>query len=338
MWTEKKLDEMLTSPSDRLVSDIAAIDDDIMVLGAGGKMGPTLCLLAQHAMDKTGKGKHLYAVSRFSDKEARKELEDEGVIVIPTDLQNAEEIAKLPQIGHIIMMVGRKFGTDGNECETWGMNAAVPTLICEHFTHSTMVVFSSGNVYPIVPAVRGGSLETDKVRPIGEYTQSCLARERIFEYYSRRNKNKVLIFRLDYSIALRYGVLADIAWKVQKEEPLSLSNGCFNCIWQGDANEFALRSLLLAQNPPQILNVTGPEIGSVRATACEIGRILRKEPVFEGSEETDSYLENSTKMTRLLGYPHVSLGQMIEWQAQWILDGGDNLNKPTHFEERKGSY
>lgn len=338
MWGNEKLKELLTEPSERLVEDIKKIEGDIMVLGAGGKMGPTVCLLAQKAVVKAGLKKKIYAVSRYSDPEKKMELESAGVVALSVNLQNSKELGTLPVVKNIIFMAGRKFGTDGNEWQTWGMNAVVPAMVCEHFKGSTFVVFSSGNIYPLVSANSGGAIESLPVDPIGEYPQSCLARERIFEYFSHTQGSKVLIFRLSYAIALEYGVISDIARKVATDKPIDLSNGCFNCIWQGDANEFAIRSLLLADNPLEVLNVTGPEIVGVRDTALKLGKLLGKNPTFIGDPNNDAYLLNAGKAISKFGYPQVSLDTMIEWQAQWILDGGHNLNMPTHFEERKGSY
>lgn len=338
MWTEQKLHEILCNPSDRLVEDMKRLDSDIMILGAGGKMGPTMSILAANAFRKGGIKHKVYAVSRFSSTSVREKLEKSGVEVISCNLENADEISKLPDVKNIVFMVGRKFGTDGEEALTWGMNAAIPVLVLERFFNSTFVVFSSGNVYDLVEAAFGGSLETDKVNPIGEYTQSVLARERVFDYYARKNGTKSLIFRLDYSIALEYGVIADIAKRIVDGKPVSVSNACFNCIWQGDANEYALRSLLLAENPPKRLNVSGPETVGVVSTAMKLASLLDKNVAFDGEPCSDAYLVNSSECHRLLGYPHVSVGTMIEYQAQWILDGGAYINKPTHFEERKGSY
>ena len=338
MWSEEKLHDLLTTPSKRLIDDLSRLDGDIMLLGAGGKMGPTMSMLAARAVKEGKLDKRIYAVSRFSDEAARKELEESGVITIKADLQKCEDIAALPDVRNIIFMVGRKFGTDGSEALTWGMNSVVPTLVLERFKEASFVVFSSGNIYEQVPPSSGGSRETDRPFPIGEYTQSCLARERIFEYYSRTHGTKVLIFRLSYAIALEYGVISDIAQKIVKNEPIELGNACFNCIWQGDANEAALRSLLHAGSPAVTLNVTGPEIAGVRYVAEKLGELLGKTPSFTGTPGETAYLENSCKAISLLGYPSVSLETMIEYQAQWIKDGGRYINKPTHFEEKKGVY
>lgn len=338
MLTKERLDEILCEPSDRLIADLGKLEGDIMILGAGGKMGPTMSILAANAVKKGNLGKKVYAVSRFSDQKARDLMESNGVIAISADLQCASDIDSLPDCPNIIFMVGRKFGTDGQEALTWGMNAAVPVLVLERFFRSRFVVFSSGNIYDLVEPSSGGSQESDRVNPIGEYTQSCLARERIFEYYASTRGTKVLIFRLSYAIALEYGVISDIAKKVNEGQPIGLANPCFNCIWQNDANEYALRSLLLADNPVRKLNVTGPEVAGVKAVAQKLGQLLGKSVSFVGQSSPTAYLENSSEAMTALGYPKVSLGRMIELQAQWIKDGGSYIDKPTHFEERKGSY
>lgn len=338
MWDQVHLDQLLAKPSIRLIEDMKNIEGDIMILGAGGKMGPSVCLMARHAINEAKLNKKVYAVSRFTNQEKRARLESEGVVVLSCDLQKKQDLDALPEVENIIFMAGRKFGTDGSEWQTWGMNAVVPTLVCERFKKPRFVVFSSGNIYPLVKASSGGASEALACRPLGEYPQSCLARERIFEYYAKTNGMKVLIYRLSYAIALEYGVISDIARRVYNQVPIDLSNGCFNCIWQSDANEYAIRSLLLADNPPVILNSTGPELVGVKETAKKLGLLLGKEPIFTGEENADAYLLNASKAHSAFGYPHISLDTMIGWQAEWILEGGHDLNMPTHFEERKGSY
>lgn len=338
MWSEEKLDTLLTTPSKRLIDDIAKIDGDIMILGAGGKMGPTLSILAKNAVKAAGIDKKVIAVSRFSDPNVLKLLHEADVETISSDLMQTGALDALPDCANIIYMAGRKFGTDGQEAFTWSMNAWLPAYVASRYRNSNIVAFSSGNVYPIVPAATGGASEDVKPQPIGEYTQSVLARERLFEYASLTYNTKVLLFRLNYAIALTYGVLYDIASKVYAEQELPLENGCFNCIWQGDANELAIRSLLHCESPAKHLNITGPEIIGVRWAANEFGKRFGKTPRFTGSECPDSYLENASECAKIFGYPNVSLGQMIDWQAEWILEGGRTLNKPTHFEQRKGSY
>lgn len=338
MWTEDRLNELLTTPSEKLVEDMKKIKGDIMVLGAGGKMGPTLCTLAKNACIKAGVEKRVMAVSRFSDPIATKLLQDNGVETIACDLLAPKALDSLPDCENIIYMAGRKFGTDGSEYLTWAMNAWLPSLVAERFKKSNIVVFSSGNIYPFMAIANGGCNESIKPIPIGEYAMSTLARERMFEYGSKTYGTNVFMYRLNYAVDLRYGVLFDIAQKVYNKQPISLSQGSFNCIWQGDANEIAIRGLLHAQSPCNITNVTGPEVLSVRKTAKAFGEAFGVEPIFEGEEETTALLSDSQKMCETFGYPTVTPKTLIQWQAQWILDGGRSLGKPTHFEEKKGNY
>lgn len=338
MWTEEKLDEMLTEPSPALVEDVKKIKGDLMILGAGGKMGPTLAILARKAFDRAGHPGRVWAVSRFSDPIAKNLLQNHGVETISTDLMEAGSLEKLPDAENIIFMAGRKFGTDGEEYLTWGMNAILPSLVIHRFPKARFVAFSSGNIYPMLPAYTGGATEQTKPDPIGEYAMSCLARERVFEYASQVLGTKVFAYRLNYAVDLRYGVLYDIARKVWAEEPVSLETPCFNCIWQGDANEIAIRGLLLAESPVRRMNITGPEIVSVQYAAEMFGNLFHKPVQFTGVPGEKSLLNNSAQCLAAFGYPRVSIETLIEWQAQWMLDGGRNLGKPTHFEERKGSF
>lgn len=338
MWTEKKLDELLTTPSLNLVEDMKRIKGDIMVLGAGGKMGPTLCLLAKRAIDLARVDKKVIAVSRFSDPIALKLLTDNGIEIINADLLDVEKLNTLPETENIIYMAGRKFGTDGQESLTWAMNSTLPAFAAYKFRKSNIVVFSSGNIYPIVPINGGGCTEEDKPNPVGEYAMSCLARERSFEYAAIKHNTKVFIYRLNYAVDLRYGVLYDIAEKIINERPISISTPCFNCIWQGSANEIAIRGLLHADAPAVKVNVTGPETVSIKYAAEKMSKILGKAPIFEGVEQNDGLLNNASKAMAMFGYPSVSIETLLQWQAQWIIDGGRALGKPTHFEERKGSF
>ncbi len=338
MWTEEKLDTLLTTPSDALVEDVKKIKGDIMVLGAGGKMGPTLCILAKNAIEKAGVQKRVIAVSRFTDPIATELLHKNNVETISCDLLNTEQLRALPEAENIIYMAGRKFGTDGSEWKTWAMNATLPAFVAEKFQKSNIVVFSSGNIYPIVPLSGGGCSEEDKVGPIGEYTMSCLARERAFEYAANHYGTKIFMYRLNFAVDLRYGVLYDMADRIMKGEPISIATPVLNCIWQGSANEIAIRGLLHAESPAKIMNVTGPETVSIQKTAKMLGKILGKEPIFEGEPGNDAYLNDSAEAMETFGYPAVSIRTLIRWQAEWILDGGRALGKPTHFEERKGSY
>ena len=338
MWTEEKLNELLTAPSDKLVSDMKKIKGDIMILGAGGKMGPTLAVLAKAAIEKAGIEKRVIAVSRFSDPFALELLHSKGIETISCDLLDNDSLNALPEVENVIYMAGRKFGTDGQEYLTWAMNATLPAFVAYKFRKSNIVVFSSGNIYPIVPLSSGGCTEEDKVGPVGEYAMSCLARERAFEYAANQYGTKVFIYRLNFAVDLRYGVLFDCAKKIMDGTPISLSTPCFNFIWQGSANEIAIRGLLHCGAPAVKMNVTGPETVSIKAASLKLGKLLGKEPVFEGTEQGNAYLNNASKAMELFGYPEVSAETLIRWQAEYILDGGRTIDKPTHFEERKGSY
>lgn len=338
MWTEEKLNALLTQPSEALADDLSKLEGDIMILGAGGKMGPTLSVLARRAVEKSGVPRRVIAVSRFTDPIAAKLLADSGVETVSCDLTDWAQLNALPEVENIIFMAGLKFGTTGNEAKTWHMNATLPAFVAEKFKKSRIVVFSSDNVYPIVPVSSGGCRECDPVGPIGEYTQSVLARERVFEYAAQAYGTKVFICRLNFAVDLRYGVLYDMAQRILAGEPIALDTPVLNCIWQGSANEIALRALLHADAPAVTMNVTGPEIVSVRAAARQLGEYLGREPLFSGTEGTDAYLNNAELAMEVFGYPSVSIHTLIRWQAEWLRDGGRGLNKPTHFEERKGSY
>jgi len=338
MWSEQKLDEMLTRPSAALVADMKKLDGDIMILGAGGKMGPTLAVLAQNAIAQAGTNARVIAVSRFSDPIAVKLLHDAGVETISADLMNAGQVAALPDVENIIYMAGRKFGTNGQEHMTWAMNACVPTIVASRFVKSRIVVFSSGNVYPMVPAYTGGCTEETRPMPNGEYGMSCLARERIFEHFAKEQGARVAIYRLNFAVDLRYGVLYDICSYIMNDLPVPLDMGCFHCIWQGDANEIAIRSLLHANGDVYTLNVTGPQTVPIKETAIKLAKLLGKEITFSGEPKETAFLSNAGKMFAAFGYPTISVDTLIEWQAEWILSGGRALNKPTHFEERGGTY
>lgn len=338
MKTVAELEAKLAEPSERLAADLEKIDGDIMILGAGGKMGPSLARLAKNGIRKAGLNKRVIAVSRYSNQEARQELESAGIETISCDLLNDDELHQLPDVRNIIYMAGNKFGTTGNENFTWAMNAYLPGRVADKFRHSRIVVFSSGNVYPLSPVGLGGTDESVPPDPIGEYAQSTLGRERVFEYFSRKYNIPMVMFRLNYAIDMRYGVLLEIAKAVQEERPINLAMGHVNVIWQGDANEMAIRCLTVCSTPPNIVNVTGPETISVRWAAKEFGKRLGKEPVFEGTESDTALLSNASKAHQLFGYPRVSLRQMMDWVAEWVQAGGPTWNKPTHFQEREGKF
>ncbi|MCC3357179.1 NAD-dependent epimerase/dehydratase family protein [Bacillus sp. REN16] len=338
METIEQLEEIMTTPSAELIEDLKKLDGDILILGVGGKMGPTLAKLIQRGINKGGLNKKVIGVSRFSSGSLQQELNDFGIETIPADLLNDEELDQLPDIKNVIYMAGTKFGTTGNEHFTWAMNTYLPGRVAEKFKESRIVVFSTGNVYPLTNILNGTCTEETRVNPIGEYAQSCLGRERIFTHFSRKNGTPILIFRLNYAIDLRYGVLHEIARQVYEEQPIDLKMGHFNIIWQGDANEYAVRSLLHCDCPPQTLNITGPEIISSRWIAEEFAKRFNKKPHFVNEEEPTALLNNAAKAHQLFGYPKVSLRQMIDWTADWVKNDGATINKPTHFQEREGAF
>ncbi len=338
MWSEETLDGMLCTPSGALIEDMGRICGDIMILGAGGKMGPSLAMLAKRASDAEGSARRVIAVSRFSDPSVLALLNGSGIQTVEADLLEEGALQALPDCPNVLYMAGRKFGTGGTEPLTWAMNAWLPSRVAERFRSSNIVVFSSGNIYPMLPISSGGATEGTAPAPVGEYAMSCLARERVFEYASQRYGTPVLLYRLNYAVDLRYGVLDDIARNLLAGRSVSLTTPAFNCIWQGSANEMAIRCLLHCASPAAKLNITGPETVSIRYAANNLGKLLGCEPVLEGVEGELAYLNNSMKATALFGYPSVSAETLIQWQAEWIQSGGRSLGKPTHFEERKGNY
>ncbi|NIK76935.1 nucleoside-diphosphate-sugar epimerase [Paenibacillus castaneae] len=338
MKTIAELEAKLAEPSKKLIEDLRQIEGDILVLGIGGKMGPSLARLAKNAIREGGLNKRVIGVSRFSNEEARRELEEAGVETISCDLLDDQALNRLPDVQNVIYMAGNKFGTTGKEYFTWAMNAYLPGRVAEKYKNSRIVVFSSGNVYPFSPTGSGGVNEGTAPEPLGEYAQSCLGRERVFEYFSHQNGTPMAIYRLNYAIDMRYGVLLELAKAVWEERPINLSMGHANIIWQGDANEMALRCLTQCSNPPSIINVTGPETMSIRFAAGEFAKRMGKEAIFTGVESDTALLNNAAKAHQLFGYPSVSLLQMIDWTADWVQADGYTWNKPTHFQERKGKF
>lgn len=338
MKTIAELEAKLAEPSEALVQDLSKIEGDIILLGVGGKMGPSLARLAMNAIREGGLNKRVIGVSRFSNQEARRELEDFGVQTISCELLDHDSLFALPDAANVIYMAGNKFGTTGNEHFTWAMNTYLPGRVAEKFKDSRIVVFSSGNIYPFKPVSSGGASEDVAPEPIGEYAQSTLGRERIFEYHSHKNGTLMAMYRLNYAIDLRYGVLLELAKAIQENRAIDLTMGFANVIWQGDANSMALRCLNHCSSPPTVINITGPETLSIRWAANELAKRLGKEAIFEGVESDTALLNNASKSHKLFGYPRVSLLQLIDWTAEWVLQGGATWNKPTHFQERKGKF
>ena len=336
--TEEELDILLSRPSEQLIEAVRNLPGDITILGANGKMGLSQSFMARQAVEKAGVNKQVYAVSRFSDKDGRDKLEAWGVKTIACDLLDAEQVKKLPVTENVIFMAGRKFGTTGSEPLTWAMNSLAPANCAMHYKGSRIVVFSTGCVYALVKAETGGSKETDRPEPVGEYAQSCLCRERIFEHFAIADKTPVLLYRLNYATDLRYGVLYDIGLKIWNDERVVTGVDFFNIIWQGDANNYALLALQKTTSPAEILNITGEGILSVKDVAEEMGVIMKKTVRLVSTGHDHSYLSNASKSFRYFGKPSVSSKELIHMQAEWIMHGGRGLNKPTHFEVDDGKF
>ncbi len=333
-----ELDEYLSRPSAEVIAAMRALSGDIMALGVGGKMGPSLAALARRASDAAGVNRRVIGVSRFSSAQAAAELNRAGVETIACDLLDENALHALPDVPNIVYMAGMKFGATGNEGLTWALNAFLPGLVARRFARSRIVLFSSGNVYPFVPVGSGGCTEATPPAPVGEYAQSVLGRERVFQYFAGALGIAGVIYRLNYAVEMRYGVLHDVASAVWAGQPVDLRTGYVNVIWQGDANAVALRALAHASTPPLVLNVTGPETVSIRALAEQFGRIFGKQPRFVGAEQPDALLANAARSHALFGPPQVPLERIIHWTAEWIRGGGPTLAKPTHFNVRDGKF
>lgn len=332
------LEEQWLSPSAALIEDIRKIEGDILILGAGGKIGPSIARLAKQAIDEAGLDTRVIGVSRFSEPGLTAELNAEGIETIVADILEDHQLQALPEVENVLYLAGTKFGTSGNEPYTWAMNTYLPGRVAEKFRNSKIVVYSTGNVYPFTTVASGGATEELRADPVGEYGQSCLGRERMFQHFSSIYGTKLLIYRLNYAIDFKYGVLLEVAKSVLAGKAIDLSTGHVNVIWQGDANEMAIRSLLHCEAPSKILNITGPETVSLRWLAGEFGRIFNTVPQFVNEEQPSALLSNAAESFRLFGYPRTTLKQMIGITAQWLLEGGKTINKPTHFQERKGQF
>jgi len=333
-----ELEEMLSLPTEASVKMFSEIEGDIIFLGIGGKIGPTLARMAKRACDKAEVEKRIYGVSQFKSDQQRKQIEDIGIETIRGDLLDKSFVRSLPKARNVFFLAGMKFGSEENISLTWAVNSYIPALIADYFKESNIVAFSTGCVYPLVPVESGGSLEADPPLPVGEYAQSCLGRERMFEYGSKKHQTKVCLIRLNYSVELRYGVLVDIATKVKNQEPIDLSMGYFNVIWQGDMNDVVLRSLEICDSPAKILNITGEEILSVYEVALEFGKLFNVIPKFFNEEGKTALLNNAEQAFQLFGRPQVSTQQIIKWIADWIIEDRETLGKPTHYEVRNGKY
>lgn len=337
--TDREIELLLSTPTAGVVKAVKAMPGDFMVLGVGGKMGTTTAAMLRRALDQAGRpDATVTGVSRFSRAEARQELEGLGVRTLSCDLANPQQVAALPAVANVLFLAGQKFGTDSAPGLTWIQNTYVPALVAQRFRESRLVIFSTGCVYPFVPLTGPGANEREPVAFIGEYASTCVGRERVFSHYAAEYGTRQLMYRLNYAVELRYGVLVDIALKVARGEPVDLTMGWLNCIWQGDACARAIQCLEHTANPPKILNITGPEKLSIRALAQEFGRRLGREPQFTGTEAGTAWLSDASESLRLFGPPEISVERMMDLITPYVSAGGRFLGKPTHFEARSGKF
>jgi hypothetical protein len=332
------LESLLSEPTALAVEALARLDGDLLLLGVGGKMGPTLARMARLASDRAGVRRRVIGVARFSTPDLESRLQAHGVETIRCDLLDFAQLDRLPDAANVVAMFGMKFGSSGQEARTWAVNCLVPARICDRFRHSRIVAFSTGNVYGLAPVALGGSVETDPLNATGDYSMSCVGRERLYEYGSRTHNIPMALLRLNYATEMRYGVLVDLAQRVLANEPVNLTMGHLNAIWQADANAAALAAFAHVAVPPLVVNIAGPELLSVRRVAEQFGTLLGRPVLFQGLESADAFLSNGQLGHRLFGYPRVTAGQMIHWIADWVARGGESHGKPTHFEVRDGKF
>ncbi len=336
--TVEALDEIMTRPQAKLIDYIKTLTTPLVILGAGGKMGPTLAWLARRAADAAKYKLDIVAVSRFSDRWSRQWLETHGIRTLQCDLFDRSAVEQLPETDNLIYLVGLKFGTSQQPAMTWAANTLIPANVAERFPKARIVALSTGNVYPLASVGSKGWPESAPLTPVGEYSNSTVARERIFQFFSERNGTAITLVRLSYALDLRYGALVDIAQKVFSGQPVDVTMGYFNCIWQGDANDLIIRSGALASNPPTALNLTGTEFVSVRDAAMRFGKLMNRPIHFVGMEAETALLSDTTKLVASLGEPSTPLDVVIQWTAHWTMNDGSLLHKPTHFEVRDGAY
>jgi nucleoside-diphosphate-sugar epimerase len=335
---EAQLEELLSRPSARDLAFARTVASDVLVLGAGGKMGPSLARRVRRSLDAAGLSRRVIAVSRFSERDLAAALDKDGIETVSCDLLDPEQVARLPRAGNVLYLAGRKFGSSDRPDLTWAHNTIAPMYVARRFEGARIVVFSTGNVCPMVPPSSAGATEDDPPDPVGEYAQSCLGRERVFEHFAREMRTPCVMFRLFYAVDLRYGTLVDIARHVRDGEAVDLGVGRVNAIWQGDANSYAWRALALCATPPDPLIVTGPEVVSVRDVAERFATRLGRPARFSGDEGGRVLLGNPARCVSRLGPPEVSLDRLIDWTADWVEGGGRSLGKPTKFERVDGKF
>lgn len=335
---EPQLDALLATPSPQAIDALRSVDGDLMLLGVGGKMGPTLAWMARRASDAAGVTRRVIGVSRFSNADHEAWLHARGIETIRCDLTDEEQLARLPDVPNVLFMTGMKFGATGNEPRVWMTNVFAPGMACRKFANSRIVAFSTGNVYPLSPVNGGGSRETDPLRPVGEYAMSAVGRERILAYFSEALAIPMAVLRLNYAQDLRYGVLSEIARRVWRGDAVDVTMGHFNALWQGDANAMALAAFAQTATPARPINLAGQQTLSVRQVAEAFGRRFGRPASVQGTEASDALLSNGTLGYQLCGEPRVSAERMIDWIADWVRRDGRSLDKPTHFEVRDGAF
>jgi len=331
---EYGLEDILSEPTEATKKTVTGLSGDIVVLGAAGKMGPTLAMM----LKKASPDKRIYAVSRFSNKSVRSRIEHAQIKTIEADLLDESHYRKLPDVENVFYLAGMKFGSTGNQPLTWAMNCYMPALVAQHYKQSRIVAYSTGNIYPLVEKAGGGATEETTPEPIGEYAQSCLGRERMFEYFSQLYKTPVTLIRLNYANEPRYGIIVDLTSKILNDEPIDLTMGAVNLIWQRDANDYIIRAITLAKSPPTILNVTGPDIITIRSLTEQIGDTLEKKPKFVSQEAPSALLSDASYCLSMFGPPQTTLEQMVAMITKWLTAGKKTLNKPTKYEIRNGKF
>jgi hypothetical protein len=336
--TEEELGEVMTRPRPELIEFMPSLHSPLVILGAGGKMGPSLALLARRAADAAGVRLEIVAVSRFTDSRIQDELESRGVRSLRADLMQRAAFASLPDTDNLLYLVGLKFGTARSPALTWATNTLIPAYTVERYPRARIAALSSGNVYPLAPVNSAGSREGDALTPLGEYSNACVARERIFEYFSAQHATPLALIRLSYALDLRYGVLVDIARHVERGEPVDVSMAYINVIWQGDANESILRALGLAAVPLVALNLVGSQHYRVRDVALRLGELMGKRVSFTGVEGETAILSDNARLRASLGEPPTPFETVLKWTASWVGGGGHLLDAPTHFETKDGAY
>ncbi|MHC4087162.1 MAG: NAD-dependent epimerase/dehydratase family protein [Planctomycetota bacterium] len=331
---ESGLEDILSEPTEATKKVVTTLNGDFVVLGAGGKMGPTLAMM----LKKASGGKNIYAVSRFSDKAVKTRLEGVGIKTIEAELLDESQYCELPKVENVFYLAGMKFGATGNQPLTWALNSFLPGLVARHYKDARIVTFSTGNVYPLVDIKSGGAQEDTIPEPVGEYAQSCLGRERMFEYFSQLYNTPVTIVRLNYANEPRYGIIVDLTLRILNDEPIDLTMGAVNLIWQRDANDYIIQAMNLAKSPPAVLNVTGPDTASIRQLAEQIGKELGKEPKFVSQEAQTALLSNASYCFSQFGYPKTTLEEMVSVIVKWVTSGKKVLNKPTKYDIRDGKF